>query len=82
MGIDFTPYLELTKRYENLVKIDMSKYKKTKSEQVSFDEVLEPRSSECEIVVTETCFDPNIFRVDLTDAEAVFYAALYGGPLY
>ena len=62
-----------------VVKLDTSKFKKTKSEPVDFGFDLDPHDNV--VIEKETCYDPNVYGLNVTDLN-LYCAAVFGGPLY
>lgn len=79
MKNDFAALLDLNPPPQvDIVPLDKSKYRKEKRQPIDFGIEIDPRSS---VVVTETVFNPNDYKVDCGDL-SLYCAAMFGGPLF
>ena len=76
--VDFAALLDLNAPPKVEVIPDRSKYRKTKREKVDFGIPLNPMTN---VVVKETAFNPNDYKVECGDL-SLYCAAMFGGPLY
>lgn len=76
--VDFAALLDLNAPPKVEVIPDKSKYRKTKREKVDFGIPLNPMTN---VVVKETVFNPNDYKVECGDL-SLYCAAMFGGPLY
>ena len=76
--VDFAALLDLNAPPKVEVIPDRSKYRKTKREKVDFGIPLNPMTN---VVVKETVFNPNDYKVECGDL-SLYCAAMFGGPLY
>lgn len=79
--VDLTALLDLNAPSPpkvDTIPVDKSKYRKTKREPVHFDIEMSPTST---VVIKETSFNPNDYKVDCNDL-SLYCAAMFGGPLY
>lgn len=84
MAIDFSAYLDLSSKPKDIVPLDKSKYKTKKTGGIKFDYGIGDPSDYSpltSVVVKETVYNPNDYKVDCNDL-SLYCAAMFGGPLY